>query len=178
MISFKQFVNAIQDAIISARDAIMDKNVSMLDKYFTESGKVSESGKVPESAKAPESGKPPSPDAAAKTTMIPKSVLLEYPHLTSDGAVQNLEIAVPLITLVPLSTTQLDKAVLSANFEMEVIDGELQLHFSDSSTTGLFNKKPKTAWGKIELTFSPQETSEGFKLLVAGYEEILKRQLA
>lgn len=166
MISFKQFINAIQDAIISARDAIMDRDVSMLDKYFTES------------ARAPESGKTAGPDAPAKTTMIPKSVLLEYPHLTSDGTIQNLEIAVPLITLVPLSTTQLDKATLSADFEMEVIDGELQLHFSDSSTTGLFTKKPKTAWGKIELTFSPRDTSEGFKLLVAGYEEILKRQLA
>ena len=160
MISFKNFVQAIQDAITSASDTIMDKNLSILDKYFIESNKPATDGD------------------AAKSTMIPKSVTLEYPHLNSDGNIENLEIAVPLITLVPLSTTQVDKAVLSASFEMEVIDGELQLHFSDRhSKGGMFNKKPKTAWGRMEFTFSPQETAEGFKILVAGYEDILKRQI-
>ena len=161
MISFKQFVTAIQDAIVSASDAIMDKNVSLLDKYFNEAAK-------PSGADASE----------VKHTLTPKSVILEYPHLTSSGAIENLEVAVPLITLVPLSMSKVEKAFLTAHFEMEVVDNEVQLHFSDKATTGLFNKKPKTAWGKIELTFSPQETSEGFKLLIAGYEEILKRQIS
>ncbi|RKR83709.1 uncharacterized protein DUF2589 [Mucilaginibacter gracilis] len=158
MISFKQFVTAIQDAIVTASDAIMDKNISLLDKYFTE---------------AP---KPAGTDS--KHTLIPKSVILEYPHLTSNGEVENLEVAVPLITLVPLSMSKVEKAFLTAHFEMEIVDDEVQLHFSDKGSTGLFNKKPKTAWGKIELTFSPQETPEGFKLLIAGYEDILKRQIA
>ncbi len=163
MISFKQFVTAIQDAIVTASDAIMDKNISLLDKYFTEAPKPAGIN-----------------DTDTKHTLIPKSVILEYPHLTSTGVVENLEVAVPLITLVPLSLSKVEKAFLTAHFEMEIVNDEVQLHFSDKDkgSTGLFNKKPKTAWGKIELTFSPQETSEGFKLLIAGYEDILKRQIA
>lgn len=160
MISFKNFVQAIQGAITSASDAIMEKNLSILEKYFVESTKHPLGGDND------------------KNTLVPKSITLEYPHLNSDGAIENMEIAVPLITLVPLSTSQVEKAFLSANFEMEVIDGELQLHFSDrNSRSGMFNKKHKTAWGKIELTFIPQEPSEGFKMLIAGYEDILKRQI-
>lgn len=160
MISFKNFVQAIQDAIASASDAIMDKNLAILDKYFVEAPLTDETGDP------------------KKSSLIPKSVTLEYPHLNHEGKIENLEIAVPLITLVPLSSSQVEKAFLSANFEMEVIDGELQLHFSNRDHhKGLFKKKPKTAWGKIEFTFAPQETSEGFKMLVAGYEDILKRQI-
>jgi hypothetical protein len=167
-ISFKQFVSAIQEAIVSASDALMDKNIALLDKYFIEAAK--------ETTGSPESGT----TGQTTHTLVPKTVILEYPHLNSAGTVESLEVAVPLITLVPLSMSQVEKATLTAHFEMEVEHDELQLHFSDkhNNGTGLFAKKPKTAWGKIEISFIPQQTPEGFKLLVDGYEAILKRQIS
>jgi Protein of unknown function (DUF2589) len=152
MISFKSFVYAIQDAIVHASEVLMDKNTAMIDKYFV-------------ADTAPESN----------GAMIPRTVTLRYPHLNSEP----INVSVPLITLAPLSMSKLEKATLSANFEMEVIGGDLQLHFSgkDESGSGLFSKKHKTAWGKIEITFSPQETSEGLQVLVEGYEAILKKQI-
>ncbi len=157
MISFKSFVTAIHEALISASDSLMDKNVSILDKYFIE---TSTPGPV-----------------SAKNTLIPKTVILEYPHLTADGKIESLEVAVPLITLVPLTMSQIEKATFIADFEMDIIDGELQLNFSNSRVgTGFFKKKPKVA--KLEITLAPQETPEGLKLLVEGYEAILKRQIS
>jgi hypothetical protein len=153
MISFKSFVYAIQDAIVHASEVLMDKNTDMIDKYF-----VADS------------------TTEGKEVMIPRTVTLRYPHLTGDP----VNVSVPLITLAPLSMSKLEKATLTSNFEMEVVGDELQLHFSgkDQSGSGLFSKKHKTAWGKIEITFSPQETSEGLKILVEGYEAILKKQIA
>ena len=163
MISFKSFIFAIQDAIVGMNNVLMEKNVSILDEYFTEGPKTASRAE---------------PDPS-KTTLVPRTVILEYPRLLADGTVENKEVSVPLITLVPLSMSQMSKATLSAGFEMEIVDGELQLHFAkESGSGGLFSKKPKTAWGKIDITFSPQEQTDGFKLLVEGYEAILKRQIS
>ncbi len=165
MISFKSFVSAIQDAIVHASDVLMDKNISMIDKYFIAAPKVA--GETESSVNA-------------VTSLIPKTVTLQYPHLNSSGNIETLNVAVPLITLAPLSMSKLEKATLSANFEMEVVNDSLQLHFGhkNQSNGGIFNKKSKTSWGKIDITFSPQDTSDGFQLLVDGYEAILKKQIS
>jgi hypothetical protein len=162
MISFKSFVTAIHEAIVNASDTLMDKNISLLDKYFSES-----TSDVTDSE-----GK-----KTSKTTLIPKTVLLQYPHLNAAGVVENLEVAVPLITLVPLTMSQIEKAKLTADFEMEIVGQELQLHFSKPAE-GFFHKKHKTKIAKLEITLMPQETSDGLKMLVEGYEAILKRQIS
>jgi hypothetical protein len=165
MISFKSFVIAIHEAIISATDTLMDKNVGLLDKYFTE---------TPKDEKNVDTG-------AVNTvnTLVPKSVILEYPHLTADGTVENLEVSVPLITLVPLSMSQIEKATLTADFDIEIVDGELQLNFTNRSNNGgIFKKKHETTRAQLKITIAPQDTSEGLKLLVEGYEAILKRQIS
>jgi len=163
MISLKSFVSAIHDAIIGASDSLMDKNVGLLDKYFDESSEDitdATSGTV-----------------SKKTILIPKTVALQYPTVAADGTEINTEVQVPLITLVPLQMSQVEKAVVSADFEMEVVDGEVELNFVKD--TGLsFMKKPKRNRAKLEITITPQDTSEGLKLLVEGYEAILKRQIS
>lgn len=154
MLSFKKFVTAIQDAIVGASDSLMDKNEDLLDKYFTETFDYKDN----------------------KDKLVPKTVIVQYPHVDADGNVDNVDVSVPLITLVPLTLSRLEKAILKADFEMEVENGELQLHFSHKS--GMFDRKPKGSVGSIEIIFSPQETPEGFKLMVEGYEDILKRQIS
>ena len=163
MISFKSFINAIQEAIIGASDALMDKNISLLDKYFIESPQKNVSTD--------------DPVALAKHTLIPKNVILEYPHLNSSGDIENMEVSVPLITLVPLSMSKVDKATLTASFRMAMVNDEVQLDLGNEDK-GFLRKKPKTTWAQVEISFSPQETSEGYKLLVEGYEAILKKQIS
>lgn len=159
MISFKAFVEAIHEAIMSASNTLMDKNVDLLDKYFEET--TSEES-----------------DKTTRSTLVPKNVILEYPVLNADGKVEQTKIQVPLITMVPLSMSQIEKATLTAEFEMEIIDGELQLSFPNRKNDGVFNKKPKNNTGKLEITISPQESSEGLKLIVEGYEAVLRQQLS
>jgi hypothetical protein len=183
MISFKQFVNAIHDAIMNASDALMQKNQGLLDKYFD--SKLDDSN---------------------KTVLTPKIVTLEYPivippptapkaeqigemsetienKITKDHYVnsfENFKIQVPLITMVPLSMPQIEKATFTADFLIQIIDGELQLDFPSSSTTSTakgFFKKAKSTRGKLEITISPHEPSEGLKMIVDAYEATLKRQI-
>jgi len=207
MISFKFFVNAIHDAILSANDTLMEKNTGMLDKYFVDNSNedelqasldhalqtttniVSKKGAAtPDDFKAAldalESAKKalsPTDDNKTNTiagtpgTLSPKSVVIEYPHQTANG-IEFVEVHVPLITLVPLTMSHIEKAKLSANFEMEIVNDELQLNFTNKPR-GRFGRKSKRTWGQLEITISPQESSEGLKQLVEGYEQALKNQI-
>ena len=58
---------------------------------------------------------------------------------------------------------------------MEIVDDELQLNFTDRNRR--FGKKSKTTRGTLEITISPQESSDGLKLLIEGYETALKSQI-
>lgn len=163
MISFKSFVESVHNAIIEASNTLMDKNVGLLDKYFEES-----SDKQPDNPNEP----------ASSSTLVPKKVVLEYPTLNADGQVETTEIQVPLITMVPLSMSQIEKATLTANFDLEIIDDELQLSFPGRRTDGVFSKKGKKSSGSLEIVISPQESSEGLKQIVEAYEAVLRRQIS
>lgn len=160
MLSLKSFIAAIHAALVGASDALMDANTKILDKYFIE---------VPAD---PATGSQP----GDQKTLVPRTVTLEYPHLNEAGQLENLEVAVPLVTLVPFTMAKVETARFTASFEMEIVGGELQLNFPGGQNGGLFKKKPKT--GTLDITLSPQETPEGLRLLVEGYEAILKRQIS
>lgn len=164
MISFKAFIDAVHEAVINASNTLMDKNVGLLDKYFEETErevKVEDSDSV-----------------VKKNTLVPKNVVLEYPILAPDGSVNTTEVQVPLITMVPLTMSQIEKATITTEFELEIIDGELQLNFPKEKREGMFGKKKNGTSGKLEIVISPQESSEGLKLIVEGYEAMLKRQMS
>jgi hypothetical protein len=162
MISLKSFIIAIHDALINASDTLMNANVALLDKYFIE---------TPGTTADPISG-----ELRDKKTLVPRTVTLEYPHITAAGQLESLEVSVPLITLVPFTMAHVEKAKFTASFEMEVVNGELQLNFANKHTGGFFRKKLKT--GNLEITLTPQDTPEGLRLLVEGYDAILKRQIS
>jgi hypothetical protein len=154
MIKFKSFVNAIHEAILNANQSLMDKNAGLIEEYFEPCNEDH----------GHEEGEGP--------TLRPKSVKIEYPYQTENG-MDKVEIHVPLITLVPLQLSQIKKAKFTAQFEIEVQDDELNLHFYDGRRRP---KKGRTT-GNLELTFSPQEMPEGLDEIVAGYEAALKRQI-
>lgn len=171
MINFNSFVLAIHDAILKANDALMDKNTSLLNKYFKE--KTIDVKDKDQKPVLDEKGQP-----TQKVIHEPVSVILDYPSLDENGDLKQLEIHVPLITLVPVTSSQIEKATLTAEFDMQIVDGSLQLDFVNrTASTKSFFSKPKTSRGTIEIIISPQETSEGLKLLIESYETLLKKQI-
>lgn len=151
MISFKLFVEAIHQAIVAAGDSLMDKNKGLLEKYFEESPRLSETG---------------------KNRLIPKLVQLEYPTLNDKGEIVATTLQVPLITLVPITASKIEKATVTAEFLLEVVNDELQIDFQPQRTT-----HKNGTYGKLEIVISPQETTEGLALIVDGYAKALKRQI-
>ena len=163
MIDFKALIEALHKAITSANINLMDQHTELIDKYFSETKTYEKDGTV-------------------KTTLIPKNVIIEYPYLSQinengEAEVKTKEISVPLITLVPLTLSQIEKARVSLEFEMDVVDGELKVDFAPKKS-GLFSRKsPDKKYGKIDITLSPHDTPEGVKLIVEGYERMLKNQM-
>ncbi len=168
MISFKSFIYAIHDAIMKANDSFMDKHTGFLDKYFED---IPSDDEVKYSSDSDKDDK----KNFGSGYLRPKSVVVQYPYQTEKG-VEFTEVHVPLITLVPFSMAQIEKARIWAQFEMEIVNDELQLNFIDRKSSGL-GKKSKTSRGTLEVTFAPQESSEGLKQLIEGYEKALKRQI-
>jgi hypothetical protein len=157
MISLKSFIAAIQEAIIQAGDSLMDKNIGLLDRYFTEKTEKATDGKE-------------------QKALVPKTVTLEYPALDQSLETVIRKVEVPLITLVPMTTARIEKAILTADFEMELADGQVQLDFSSKPRRGLFGKSKSTI-GRLEITITPQDTPEGLNTVIEAYERALKAQI-
>jgi hypothetical protein len=163
MISFKSFIHAIHDAILQANSTLIDKNQEVLDQYFEETTVPvkTDDGEAPQE----------------KTVLRPKTTILEYPHLDSDGNPVMTEISVPLITLSPLNLSQIEKVSLTSEFEMQINQEKQEVEIDFFNKGGIFSGNKNTKTGKIEIVITPQDTSEGLKILVEAYENILKRQL-
>lgn len=181
MIRLKAFVEAIHEAIINANNTLMDKNVGLLEKYFRkERPSDSLQNITSEHVNKDRVENSPPNTTSGTDNLVSRNVVLSYPVYSENGIVHQKNIQVPLITMVPLGMSQIEKATLTAEFELALVDDELQLHFPNSKKGGLFNKKDinqKTTNGKLEIVISPQEPSEGLKLVVEAYEASLKRQI-
>ena len=168
-ISFKKFIQILHRAILLSSEQIVEKNLTLLDKYFEEH----------ESKILDEGG-----NEIIKKTLVPKTVTLIYPHKVQTGSSANPDnftsiqepVEVPLIAMVPMQMCGIKKATFTTEFEMEVIQDELQIYFGKPDTP-LLKKSAKTNLGKLEITLTPQETTEGLRIITEGYENFLKRQI-
>ncbi len=203
MISFKAFINAIHDAVLAANDSLMEKNTGLLDKYFEapkderdirksideaiqiskfvskkENPSKEEYKKAQNALEKAQEALSDEGSTEAVGALSPKSVVVEYPRQTSQG-IEYTEVHVPLITLIPLTMSEIKEAKLTTDFEIELVDDEVQINFNPSrSKKGkVFGKKPESTFGRLEITISPRESSEGLKNLVEGYEKALKSQI-
>jgi hypothetical protein len=157
IISFKSFVEAIHQAITGATDALMDKNRELLEKYFETVMDESEGHEV----------------------LTPRKVHLDYPTLDEQGQVVSSRVQVPLITLVPVTASQVEKATLTAEFRLSIANDELFIDFPNEKEAKRDKKEnEKTTTGKLEIVISPKETTEGLQQIISAYETLLKRQLS
>ena len=159
MIRFKYFVEAIHQAISGAADILMDKNQGLLEKYFYREARET------------------SPDQkddkdSPREIYKPKTVTLDYPSVDEEGHDVTSHVEVPLITLVPVTSSQIEKATFTADFQLSIIDDDLYMDFPDSK-----KKNQSSTIGKLEIVISPKETTEGLQQIIEGYEKALKRQI-
>lgn len=156
MISLKSFIAAIQEAVVQAGESLLDKNVNLLDRYF-----------APSTMQAA--------DGSSEQTLAAKTVNLEYTVLNQDLTPVVRKVEVPLITLIPVTTARIEKAVLSAEFQIQLVDGEVQIDFAGKNQ-GWFGSSKGTV-ARLEITISPQAAPEGLHTVVEAYEKSLKAQI-
>lgn len=153
MVSFKLFIDAIHRAISQTSNSLIDKNEEFLDRYFTK--------KVQKDTEGIEN-----------EILSPKSIHMSYPILDDNGNVIKSEIQVPLLTIVPVCATKIEKATLTSEFGLDVEEDEVQINFVDPT-----QHKDNIAYGKVEIIISPQDPPKGLDLLVNAYNNILRRQI-
>lgn len=110
-------------------------------------------------------------------SLRPKSVVVQYPYMTKEGTIDTVDVHVPLITLVPLSFSEVKEAKLRTDFELHVNNDELQVGFPGEVKQGDTSTQGAPTTGHLEITIGVQEPSAGLKTLVDGYERTLRAQI-
>jgi len=115
-------------------------------------------------------------------SLVPKTVRVNYPatfdYATPDNDKEyktiSTPVEVPLLTLVPISNYNIEKATFNANFKFDVIDEQVMIDFSKDI---IKENEISNNYGKLEIVLSPQQTPEGLRSLIESYENFLKRQI-
>lgn len=165
MFSFKTFIQAIQGSVLNANEALMDKNLEVLSRYFEKDDDNNEiQQKIDEAIEATSEVTGPNrkvdkprlnnaleslknlrdtlqeDDAIANMLtegeIRPKTVILNYPTNTSDGSLIMKEVHVPLITLIPLQFSKVDELKLQAELELGLADDEVHVSFGKIAGNG------------------------------------------
>lgn len=208
MIGFEQLIHAIHSAISSANDSLMQENLKLLDTYFEEADEsehirsalddalgmvndVLSSGRPDKETMSrlmeafeeardslQDKGKPKGISREVKSLQA-KTVVIQYPDQTASGLVMR-SVHVPLITLVPVSTTKITEIKFRSTLEVQVQQesNQLMVSFPQKPADGnIFNHADHPAGTLIEITIAPQGCPDGLKKLIEGYEKILRSQI-
>lgn len=156
MFTLKTFIQSIQEAVLNANDALMDRNLDLLNKYFEKDIDDQEvQYKMDQALKAAEEVMNPDTkvskrsfkdaidsikdlknvlsesdsveQALAEGDIRPKTVILNYPTTDTDGSVKMKEVHVPLITLIPVIFSKVEELRLQADLELNLVDDEVQV---------------------------------------------------
>lgn len=192
MFSFKSFIQAIQDAILGANDALMDKNMDVLNRYFISESPEDVQRRIDNAIDATEEVINPktkvskeslgdalksikrlrnslASDSSADQLMggdnlTPKTVTMNYPTKTKDGLVVNKEVHVPLVTLVPIAFSQVEELRLQADLELNLVDDEIQVSLG------------KYSGGNQVVSGKESEVVSGSKRSIGNVEIVIKPQ--
>ncbi|TSE07265.1 MULTISPECIES: DUF2589 domain-containing protein [Aquimarina] len=204
MINFDQFIKAINDATLSANSALMDENLKVIDRYFESSGgtelitgslddalhaakkilrkKRPTKEELEEAmqtfADAKEALQDDKGISKTKTSnaLKPKTVVVQYPEQTSSGVVMK-NVHVPLIALIPISSSQISEVRFKTNLEILVENDDLKVSFPTKDTEANTENNTQLQTSSLEIIMQPQKSPEGLKSLIQGYEKVLRAQI-
>lgn len=152
MINLSNLVEALNDAANIANTSLVSSYSDVMGTYFEKKGKTEE--------------------------YSAKIVSINYPVKTDDNSIKNIAVDVPLITLVPISSTRIEELKFTTNLDIILKNDELLVAFSNGeSSNNAFNKKEKPATATIEIVLRPNDNPEGLKNIIEGYEKILRAQI-
>lgn len=153
MINFSNLIEALNDAANIANSSLVNSHSDVMETYFEKKGSDDE--------------------------YSAKMVSINYPVKSDDNSVKNVAVDVPLITLVPISTSRIEELKFTTNLDVLLKNDELLVSFSsgESSSGNLFSKKEKPSTATIEIVLKPNENPEGLKNIIEGYEKILRAQI-
>ncbi len=206
MINFDQFIKVIHDAALSANQALADENLKIIDKYFEKtsvtesddnlfdealqsvnvilkknSGKTEIEEAVQNLIAVRNAATHKNSDGKPGTTesLMPKTVVLQYPIPTHDGFVMK-DVKIPLISLIPVSMSEISEIKFKTTIELIVDDNNLQVGFPNKSDMNKLeiNKPNESHYSTLEITIRPRDGSEGLSTLIQGYEKALRAQLS
>jgi hypothetical protein len=198
MIKFDAFVAAIQEAITKANESLVDRHTSkFVEMYFDQLGdegdlqeklnkalgslKGGQQSKeerikaITDARDALSGGKftPEKDHAELPGSYTPKLVSVQFPFTTEDG-IEYRDVHIPLITLVPISSTEIKEVTLETDIVISESDDEVHLNFERKLFSRMIgNAKP----GRLKIKVSPREPSEGLQIVVDGYEKLLRSQI-
>ncbi|MFM2480881.1 DUF2589 domain-containing protein [Celerinatantimonas sp. YJH-8] len=203
MINLEEFVHSIHVATASAGEALIQKNLDLLERFFEPADDDDEDiahmadigrsdAKVEAKAgrrapqNSPPAGEPPkkfmSHDWGGDIPILkPKMVAMQYPTVTKNGpAVQTVN--VPLITLIPLSQVELQEMSFSTELDLSVNGDALQVSFPKRTLKAKEMADEGASLGnggkaKLEVKIAAMETPDGLKYIVDGYERALRAQV-
>lgn len=171
MINLKALVTAIYGSVISANESLQKQNTAFIDQFFEH---VDDGKKNKQATKGNDT-------SSKKPTLRPKYVTLEYPTETAEG-MKTVGVDVPLISVVPISTSRIKELVLRTGLEVEIAsDGELMVSFeqpkSNLTKFEIENNHNETSSTHLEIKISGDETPEGLRKLIEGYDRALRSQI-
>lgn len=156
MITLRSFIQAVQEAVISADDALMSKNMDIIRQYFVMDetdeelnalleNAIEDMGSVvgPNAKRSPQKlkralsslkklynsvgGELSLNDVLRNDNLTPKTVSMGFPTKGADGKISIKEVQVPLLTLVPISFSKVDEVKMNLDLGLEKVDDELQV---------------------------------------------------
>ncbi len=147
--NLEHLVTVIQEGAIAASKALQSQNLKLIDQYFEPSDTNNEKKSLKESMLSSMDGwdkeeaistvdkvmEQLTPELIesferSKSKLKPKTVIIEYPMETAKGIVIQ-EVVVPLITLVPISCTEVSQVKFKTTLEVNLVDEDLSLSFPE-----------------------------------------------
>lgn len=139
------FLKLLHEAVNFASDSLLKKNQEIIESFFS---------------------KVPCDDGDYFT---PKTIKMDYPTVDENDEIIQKEIEVPLITLIPLTTTKLEKTTFTFEFQISEKDNDVSISFNK----GVFGNGSNC---KMELTITPDKNPEGINNIIDKYNKTLENQ--
>jgi hypothetical protein len=205
MIRFDSFIQSLQKAVTDASDVVNKKNLEIFDLYFTDGeaesvlrnslddalehvnkmldakGRTNASVlqnamKAFKAAKESlEGGGLSDEKSITPKSLKPVTITVQFPENTASGVVMR-DVAIPLITLVPIRMPSIEEVRFKSNFNFQLVDDDIQIEFGANKGHQLDAFDANTD-GSMEIVLRPAESTDGLRKLIEGYEKALRAQI-
>lgn len=152
MIKLNRLVETINNAAEIANATLVDSHDQVITNFFDED---EETGKY-----------------------TAKTISIEHPKTDEKGKVELVNIEVPLITVVPISSARIEQMKFTTVLDVAIENDELMVSFSPHARAGEAGAGgAQQATATLELIIAPQGNTEGLNKLIEGYEKALRAQI-